>query len=75
MSSCLRLAVLLIIPLAVFSPKDGLAGKCKNKFYTVSLKDTLLKKKYKVGAFFLDNADVTRIPKIPRGWRYGFKEN
>ncbi|MBF0458085.1 MAG: hypothetical protein HQK99_09340 [Nitrospirae bacterium] len=76
MSLYVRLAVLLIISLAVFSPKDGLAGKCKNKFYTVSLKDSYLKKNYKVRAFFFDTGyGIYGIPKIPGGWRYDFNED
>lgn len=75
MSLYVRLAVLLIISLAVFSPKAGLAGKCKKKFYTVSLKDSYLKKNYKVRAFFFDAGyGIYGIPKIPGGWRYDFDD-
>ncbi|MBF0457443.1 MAG: hypothetical protein HQK99_06070 [Nitrospirae bacterium] len=74
MSLCLRLVVLLVVSLAIFSPEAVIAEQCDYKLYSISLKDTLLKNKYKVRAFFLGNADVTRIPKIPRGWRYGFHD-
>lgn len=76
MSLYVRLAVLLIISLAVFSPKTVHAGKCKNKFYTISLKNSYLKKNYKVRAFFFDTGyAIYGIPKIPDGWRYDFNEN
>lgn len=75
MLSCLRLVLLLVVSSALLSPVAGFAEKCDYKLYSVSFKESYLKKKYKVRAFFLyDAGGVVRIPKIPRGWSYGFHE-
>lgn len=75
MSLCLRLVVLLIASSVVFSPGAGLAAKCKNQFYIVSLKDSYLKKKYKVRSFFLPaGSDVYGITKMPNSWIYTFPD-
>lgn len=75
MSLCLRLAVLLVVSSVILTPEAGIAAKCANKFYLISLKDSYLKKKYKVRAFFLyPRTEVYNIPKIPKGWIYGFKD-
>ncbi|MBF0403455.1 hypothetical protein [Candidatus Magnetominusculus xianensis] len=71
----MRLVLLLVVSSALLSPVAGFAEKCYYKLYSVSFKKSYLKKKYKVRAFFLDDArDVVRIPKIPRGWSYVFYE-
>ncbi|MEO5359808.1 MAG: hypothetical protein H7843_05100 [Nitrospirota bacterium] len=75
MSTRLRLVLLLVVSSLMLSPVAGFAEKCDYKLYSVSFKKSYLKKKYKVRAFFLDDAcGVVRIPKIPRGWSYVFHE-
>ncbi|MCG6553458.1 MAG: hypothetical protein L7F77_14140 [Candidatus Magnetominusculus sp. LBB02] len=75
MTLCLRLAVFIVASTVEFSPATVLAAKCKNQFYTISLKDSYLNKKYKVRAFFLyqDNY-IYGIPKMPKGWFYDFPD-
>ncbi|MEO5360174.1 MAG: hypothetical protein H7843_06955 [Nitrospirota bacterium] len=71
----LRLVLLLVASSVVFSPITGFAAEYKNKFYIVSLKGYYTQKKYKVRAFFLEsgsNVDIYSVPKMPRGWHYGF---
>ncbi|MCG6552455.1 MAG: hypothetical protein L7F77_09015 [Candidatus Magnetominusculus sp. LBB02] len=69
----MRLIVLLVVSSVVFSSAAGFAEKCENKFYTISLKDSFLKKKYKVRAFFLESDRlIYSMPKIPIGWHYAF---
>ncbi|MBF0459350.1 MAG: hypothetical protein HQK99_15780 [Nitrospirae bacterium] len=54
---------------------EQLAEKCENKFYSISLKDSYLKKKYKVRLFFLDSdREFYSVPKIPKRWHYGFND-
>ncbi|MEO5359743.1 MAG: hypothetical protein H7843_04775 [Nitrospirota bacterium] len=64
---------MLVVSLVVFSPEYVLAKKCKKKFYTISLKDSYLKKKYKVRAFFFGGGSNI-ISKIPSGWHYSVDE-
>lgn len=73
MSLYLRFAVLLVVLPVMFSPEDGFAGKCKHKFYIVSLNDSYLNKKYKVRAFLFHpglDTYIYGIPKMPKGWLY-----
>ncbi|MEO5359749.1 MAG: hypothetical protein H7843_04805 [Nitrospirota bacterium] len=57
--------------------KNELSAKCKDKLYVISLKDSYLKKKYKVRAFYLNpglNFYIYGIPKMPNGWVYDFPD-
>lgn len=75
MSLCFRLVLILIILSLVLLPTYIHAERCNDKFYTISLSDSYLNKKYKVRAFFLDSdREFYRVPKIPKGWYYGFND-
>ncbi|MEO5361951.1 MAG: hypothetical protein H7843_16175 [Nitrospirota bacterium] len=71
----MRLVVLLVFSTVVFPIEARSSEKCKNQFYTISLKDKYIKKKYKVRAFFLSqNNYIYGIPKMPNGWLYDFPD-
>ncbi|WP_420264686.1 hypothetical protein [Candidatus Magnetominusculus dajiuhuensis] len=73
MSLYSRLVVLLVVSSVVLSPVAGFEEELKSKFYTMSLKESYLKKKCKVRAFFLDSdREFYSVPKIPKGWHYTF---
>ncbi|MEO5361916.1 MAG: hypothetical protein H7843_15985 [Nitrospirota bacterium] len=68
---------MLIVTSVVFSPEAGFSAKCKNNFYIISLKNSYLKKKYKVRAFFLNPGIrfyIYGINKMPKGWLYDFPD-